>query len=309
MRHPIPEHFQLKSNWMPLYYLLHGLTIWLGCGFASYYLYTQYAEQTYLVYPLIALCSVVSGLGLFFIATLGHEGFHGCMNSNRTVSMVLGILFSSLVPFFVSTGYTVLHWQHHQHTNTEKDPDYALYSRLNTFFSRLLIGPTTIMLLAYSRAFNLIFSPARNGDIRYPFAPRKARLFAILNILLTLAVTTLYGVLFYYDFTAALFMIGLPFAVVTTYFAMAPYIEHSGTTLALESNTRTYTSRFFSIVLLGYNFHAEHHHYPSVQSHKLIALHAYLKRNGLIAPEAVVEDSFLRVIKVGATGRLDFTGR
>lgn len=306
MRYPLPDYFHSKNNWIIFYYIIHGLSIWLGFGFASYSLYSNYADQTYLIYPLIALFTIFSGLGLFFIATLGHEGFHGCLNSNRVVSMSLGIFMSAIVPAFLSTGYTVLHWQHHMHTNTVKDPDYKLYSRLNNFFSRLSLGPAIIMLQAYSRAFNLIFCPHRNGNIKYPFTALQARFFAILNLLLTAFFVILYVYIATKAFSIAIFTILLPFGVVVTYFSMAPFIEHAETSQSAALSTRTYTSIFFSFILLGYNFHAEHHKYPFVQVYKLRRLHQYLKGNGFIDKNAVIENSLYKIIKIGSTSRLEF---
>jgi fatty acid desaturase len=301
----IPAEFHRPDNWMGLYYIAHGLMLWLLPSYAAYRLFGQ--ETLPLAARMLAIAAllVLSGFGLFFMALLGHEGFHGSMNSNRTMSMCLGIVSSCAAPGFVSVGYNVVHWQHHLHTNTSKDPDYQLYRHNKTLFARLLNGPRATAQICLRNALRLVFAP-QTLDKTYPFSQAEARRFAVFNLSLATLVWAAYAVLAVTHFRVFVFMVAVPTLVSQTYWAMAPYIEHAQTQVGEGRDTRTCTSKIMRCLLMGYNFHICHHLYPKVQLHKLPALHRHLEAIGYLPGQAVVERGLLNVFKIGGFADLEF---
>lgn len=302
---PLPAQFTRINNAMGVYYIVHGLVLWLGGAAIANALYESTALPWPLQWVLMALCVTVSGMGMFFMALQGHEGFHGNLNANRAVSMVMGIVASSVAPFFVSVGYNVIHWQHHLHTNTEKDPDYLLYRGNQSFLARLFNGPRDTMLRCLGNAFKLMRGQ-RLIDRHYPFTPREAQRYAVLNLLLMVAALVVYAGLALHDLRLFALFVALPAAISQTYWAITPYIEHAGTGVGKGNDARTCTSTVLTVLLAGYTYHLCHHLYPRVQLHKLPALYRYLVRNGHLDASHHVEGSLAKTLRIGSTWNLKF---
>lgn len=301
MKPRLPEKLRKINNLSVIYYYLHGLVVWLVPGAVSYWLWQQPQLATMFKIPLMIALAVIGGFGLFFMALLGHEGFHGSLNRSRHVSMALGIVPSSVVPFFVSTGYNIIHWQHHLYTNTERDPDYVLYQRYKGFLARVAMGPSTVMQNCLRSAFR-IFTDWDSVQGTFPFSKRAARVFVVMNLACSVGFLTLYGYLIVTHPVLFVLLVGLPGLFTSVYWAMAPYLEHAGAGMEEGRNTRTFQSRLYNVLLLNYCYHNSHHLYPRVQLHKLKAVHRYLDAKGLLDEGAVVEKSLLQGIRIGMTG-------
>jgi beta-carotene hydroxylase len=301
----LPKEFYEKNNVAGLYCIVHGLGLWMGLAYGAYLSYRAESLPLTLRLLLVALIVPVSGMAMFYTTTLAHEGFHGNLNRNRDVSMVLGICASSAIPLFVATGYTVIHWPHHLYTNTEKDPDFASYSRYRSFFTRVFIGPMQSGVSFFRNALNLALRHERGINTNYPFPRRTARAFAIFNLVLVALASVGYVALAVLNFQLYVFLVVLPMLVATTYLGMVPYVDHAGTGLAKGENARSYTSWVFTAILRGTNYHREHHLYPNVASYKLAAVHRFHRANGLLSANAVVEPGFLAALKIGVAGQLD----
>jgi beta-carotene hydroxylase len=299
LRKQLPQHLFRKSNLWPLYYTLHGLVLWLGLGYLALLTFQVPEMSDWLRYSVIAVLLGLAGLGLAHMGTLGHEGFHGNLNRNRRLSMLMGIVTSSMVPFYMVVGYSVTHWQHHLFTNQEQDPDYRFFRGRDRLLTRFLNGPVT--LTGYmTMTLAITFNPEKVRDNPYPFKPREAWVFAITNLLCLLV--SLSGYL-YLAMTApleSLVMLGIPYLVASTYVSLLPYIEHGDIDPRSPETTRSYISPLFTLVFLGLNYHREHHLFPGVQIHKLPALHRQLVARDLVPGEAVIETGFLRTLKTGA---------
>lgn len=302
----LPVELRSINNLMGVYYIIHGLVLWLGGGAMAYMAWTTPELNWLLKGAGIAAGVFLSGMGMFFLALLGHEGFHGNMNRQRDVSMLMGIIASCVAPGFVSTGYNVMHWQHHKATNTPEDPDYLLYRDNKTLLSRLMNGPRMTATVCLKHAFMLITAPQR-VDRTFPFQAGKARGYALFNVALAIAVLIGYGVLFnILSLPAFVCFVVLPVVSSQSYWALAPYIEHAGTGVGEGKDTRTVTSNVLKVLLVGYNFHLCHHLYPRIQLHKLPAVYRYLESSGYLPKEAVVEPSALSAFRIGAFSALKF---
>src|SRR5690554_5098225 len=144
MKEQIPSEFFEKNNLMGFYYILHGLVLWLGLGYAAAWVYDVESIPWLARVACAVVCVLLAGLALTHLGTMSHEGFHGNINKNRDLSMLLGVLASSAVPFFLGVGFTVSHWQHHLYTSTEKDPDYVMFKKHGDILSRFANGPMSV---------------------------------------------------------------------------------------------------------------------------------------------------------------------
>ena len=133
----LPRELFTPSTLGTLGFLLYSFMLFAIPGFLGYMVL-----QSSLVLPLkcilIAFASMISGWGLFALASATHEGFHYTLRKSRAVSSLIGLFASSAVPGFFGTGFFVYHWNHHRYTNTSLDPDCSHFSEHKTVWSRLL---------------------------------------------------------------------------------------------------------------------------------------------------------------------------
>lgn len=304
MKRRIPKYFHARNDWMGAYCVMHGLLLWFGFGGLAWYLGHAAFMPTALQVLLIPVCIVIAGMGMFYVTTLSHEGFHGCLNRNRQVSMWMGMLVSSAIPGYVCVGYTLIHWPHHVYTNTERDPDFATYSQYRSFLARVGLGPMRSAKFFFKNTIRLIFRPESVCFAHYPLLPHVARRYAILNLALVAGFLVAHIQCAIWQPVAYLFVVALPMLGATCYLGMVPYIDHAGTNLTTGLNARDYTSRVFTFLLMGTNYHREHHLYPGVPSYKLPALHRFLLTADEAASHGAVEPGFLATLRIGAVGQL-----
>lgn len=298
----LPVYFTEVDNASGAYALVHGLLLWLGSGSAAYLIW-QWTEWHWAMRLATALpCVVAAGLGMFYLGSLGHEGFHGSLHRNRHVSMVLGLIASLGAPLFLSVGVNVYHWRHHLHTNTIDDPDYLLYRGNRSLLARLR-GPldTTRYCAGKLARLLLMREPIDRG---FPFSSGQMCLYAWLNLALVIGATVAFGALALIDTTAFAWLVGAPAVVAQAYWTIHPYIEHGGTSTRPGSNARNCTSWIQRVLLRGYTYHLCHHLYPRVQAHKLPALDRHLRQIGFFTEDAPRESTFLGALRVGLTRSL-----
>lgn len=292
----------LKTNTLAsLYYVIHGaMLLVLPLLLLNQYLEIDFQNPVFILSWLLAI--VISGMGLFFLGTLGHEGFHGNMGKNRSFSMFLGIFSSSIVPGYNAFGYSIYHWQHHKYENTENDPDFALFSAFGPLFGRLFRGPN-FALPKYIKASLSVLSSSNSDSLKgYPFKENMMKYFSLVNLVLNISVLSVIVYCFLnYTSEAFVFILG-PVLVATGFTSILPYIEHGNLNGESGRVSRSYRHWIFTILFLGLNYHREHHLYPSVQLHKLIFLAKEYdeKLNGIGA----VEYRFMPIIKLALFGKL-----
>jgi len=297
----IPAHFRVADNFMGLYCLLHGGVIWLGSSQLALWLFQFDSLPSVLRIVLCGGLAVVAGMGMFMLGSLGHEGFHGNLNRNRYVSMLLGILASTAVPTFCSVGLNVYHWRHHARTNTEHDPDFKLYAGRRTFLGKSA-GPLRTSAHCLSNTVKLL----RRGekiDRGFPFGASTMQCFAWFNVGVVLLVTAAWTYLLICQPLAFMFFLALPALVGQVYWTLHPYIEHADTGTTHHDNARDCTSPALGFLLLGYTYHHCHHLYPNVPAYRLPALRRHLERTGYL-DGAPVQRTLFGALWIGMTGVL-----
>lgn len=297
---PLPARFRQTSNLMGLVYIVHGLLLWLGSACLGYLAWHSglplVARLALATLPVIA-----SGFGMFYMGSLGHEGFHRNLNRNADVSMLMGMLASLGAPLFLSVGVNIYHWRHHLHTNTPRDPDLVLYQNNRSLAGKLRVSLDT-NLYCMRNVWNLL-TGRENLDRTFPMSVSRMRFYAALDVVLVLAATAGYVALALRSTGLFVFLVLLPAVVAQLYWSLHPYIEHGATGDEEGANARNCTSPALTFLLMGYTYHLCHHLYPSVQTHRLPALHRYLCERGYLLPETT-EVTFIGALRIGATRML-----
>ncbi|WP_428266822.1 fatty acid desaturase family protein [Haliangium sp.] len=246
------------------------------------------ALQAALVVPL----ALLAAQGLHMLAFLGHEGFHFSLHSNKVVSSIIGVLFSSMVPGHLDIGFAISHWNHHKFTNRSGDPDALVFRRYHSFLARLLLARLHAVNSYLANSIRLALGRPLPFAYKFPLKPDVVQKLAWLNLATSLGFLTLYAAIAIIDPLTGLVSIGLPAALVIFITGVRPYIEHAGTGHELLTVARTRTSWFFTALFLGTNYHLEHHLYPSVPCYRLPQVHRLLREQGVLA-DAHVEDTVL----------------
>lgn len=297
---PLPVQFRQTSNLMGAVYVVHGLLLWLGSGCLAYLAWHADLPLAARL-ALTALPMVASGFGMFYMGSLGHEGFHRNLNRNADVSMLMGMFASLGAPLFLSVGVNIYHWRHHMYTNTPRDPDLLLYRNNHGLAGKLRVSLDT-NLYCIRNVWNLL-SGRENLDRTFPMSVSRMRFYAGFDVVLVLAASAGYAVLALSLPGLFVFLVLLPALVAQLYWSLHPYIEHGATSNEEGANARNCTSPTLTFLLMGYTYHLCHHLYPSVQTHRLPALHRYLCEQGYLAA-ATTEVTLLGALRIGATRTL-----
>lgn len=251
----------------------------------------------------VLLCSplvVLAGYGLFLQAILGHEGFHFNLSANRMHSCYLAIVASSLLPGFCVTGYFVDHWQHHRYSNTEKDPDYRIFSRYHTLVSRITLSRLIATLRYMQTTWRLAFGPLSNPS-PLPLSAAQVRRLARCNIACQASWLCLYG-LAMWRVNGLLLGFSLSLAVAFLISAVNAYQEHAFSAEHELPPARSRTSRLNTWLYAGSNFHLEHHFYPAIPCWRLPKVHRQLLKEGWYANrQHLLEKHFARSFRYASS--------
>lgn len=280
---------------LTLYLLPLGLFVWLAGG-AS-------ASRMLLCSPLL----LVAGYGLFLQGILGHEGMHFNLSRTPLHSACLGVLVSALLPGFCVTGYFVDHWQHHRHSNSDKDPDYRLFCRYRGVLSRISLSRLMATLRYLQATCRLAFGALQQPS-PLPMPARQVRGLARFNLFCQVAWLSLYGIgAWYIDGL----LIGLAGALLVAFLVSAinAYQEHAFSAEHPAPPARSRTARLSTWLHAGSNYHLEHHLYPGVPCWRLPQVHRQLLEHGWYDDQRhLLETSFFSAFRY-ASGRHRYSAK
>ncbi len=267
-------------------YIAGASLLYVVPGSIAYVLY-QSALPWLLKLPAISILIFVSAHGLFALAGAAHEGFHFTLHRDKRISAVIGVVVSSAVPLFFGAGFFVSHWDHHRFTNQESDPDLRLYGRFRTLISRALLARLAANRNYQINALRLARGRLLEGFSTLPLNQGEMCSIARLNIATQALWIAFYAWFIFFNPAMAIFCIGLPFAALIVITGLNPYQEHAATGVGRDAIARTRPSVIHSILMLGTNFHLEHHLYPSIPCWRLSRVHKLLKAKGFFgSPDA-----------------------
>ncbi len=226
--------------------------------------------------------ALVAAQGLHLLGFVGHDGFHFSMHSNKVVSSIIGVLFSSIIPGHLDIGFAISHWNHHKFTNRDGDPDARTFGHFHTFMSRLFLARMRASQSYMLNAVRLALGKPLPFKYKFPLRPEVVQKLAWLNLACSGLFLALYAAIAIYDPLTGLVSIALPTVFVVLLTGLRPYFEHAGTGTGLFDQARTRTSKWATFFLLGNNYHLEHHLYPSVPCYRLGKIHRILVKNDVL---------------------------
>jgi beta-carotene hydroxylase len=302
----LPKKFREKSNFETLYL---GMPLLIGylvaCAVSVYTYQTFFLSQNLwlkiVAFPILFISTTYTGLQFSDFSSFAHDGGHGTLHNKLSVSFLIGMLISSVIPGFLGVAYNQTHFPHHKYCNTENDLQAVWYSshriaKWPRFLSLCAFGALTYYYYAKD-AFSYITGKGKVPNL----SPRMSRNFAIINIVCNIAATFGWLVLLNYNPVWFTFCFLIPWLWTFVFFTHFVFTDHGNTGLSFQ-NSRTLTHPFARFLMGGNNYHLEHHLYPYVQRSKLHQLYLFLlhqdfyRKNGCI-----VDDKFWSVLTVAYT--------
>ena len=244
---------------------------------------------------------VALGVLAYKLTIVMHDCAHNTLFATKSLNQTIGKICGYILMSDFQT-FRYMHWQHHMKYGAEEDPQGEDYLHLtNTSKAGLiwhilkpLFGANVYKLLAFSKG---------NAGVKKKKEPfvkllKSKSYFLAMQLAIVLLITQAgqYWWLFAFLPSAAL-TVGL-FCSQTRGFAehIANPDGHS------EAFVRTHLPNWFDKTIfytLNFNYHVEHHLYPSVANHHLAELHKLLKK------EVHVEDSLSSSIFSTISRRVD----
>lgn len=246
---------------------------------------------------------IIIGLRQHAFSLLMHDGSHWRLFRSRRLNDIVSNLFLAF-PLGVTTNvYRQFHFAHHQHTLTERDPEQQLHYRpdptmrwpksrreMLAWFLKDLTGLHILIALRYSHHF-LVFprllKPAAKGGLQ------ESERYWFLGFALVVAV-----VLTLFDAWTHFFLLWL-FPLFTVFWAISRLRILSEHTCAPNTHELTATRSTVSTILdrmlvhhVHFNYHLEHHLFPSVPHYNLPKLHERLMKDAEFRDKALVTHGY-----------------
>jgi fatty acid desaturase len=247
----------------------HRKTDWATVALlASMYLVLIGNFACYLLAPLPLLVHImISTIAIHLAFTIWHEAVHYNISSHRFVNDAAGVLgaFPYMAPFYLEKWF---HLQHHALLNQRSDPNYIYMD-----------GPFWTLPLRYPRVFRYARARMRD-DPRGPGQHLSDRV-AVIVVVCCYALAWWLGI-----FWALVALWFVP--VVISKFVMdwyVNYLPHVGLPPHRFRGTRIIDAPWLTFALLGHNYHAIHHLWPSIPWHQYRATFVrkrdYLREHGV----------------------------
>jgi ring-1,2-phenylacetyl-CoA epoxidase subunit PaaE len=210
---------------------------------------------------------VISTLAIHVAFTVWHEGVHQTVSKRRIVNDAVGVLgvLPYMAPFFVEKWF---HLQHHALLNRPDDPNY-IYTD-GSFWTLPFRYPR---VLKYARA-RMVDDPRTAGQ-------KLSDRGGVGAVVALYAVALWQGV--FLDLVALWFIPVVIGKIVMDWYIN--YLPHVGLPPHRFRGTRIIDLPWLTVALLGHNYHAVHHLWPSIPWHRYRATFVenrdYLREHGV----------------------------
>ncbi len=246
---------------------------------------SEYAGNAF-VYLLSVL--VIAGR-MHALGCLVHEAAHYRIIKARRLSDWMSDLLLAWPMLATVDGYRQNHLAHHQHANTDDDPDWTAKRGMAQFTFPQKVARGLVQLLGYLVAVNSIRDMVHMAK-RMSKNDRSTRGYKLLRLgfyVAAAAIITLAGI--WREF--ALYWLVPFFTVFCLFLYVRSVAEHFGSmdyTDELTSSRTVYPHAWEKLFFAPHNinYHLEHHLYPGVPFYNLPELHAILMRNKAYADRA-----------------------
>jgi len=275
-----PSFYQPSLLWT-VFNISYGLGLFIVFGWLNYLVAIGAGSIAVKIILMIPF-TMLSAIGLYVLAALGHESLHGNLCKNVKWSFITGLFFSSSVISYFDMGFAVRHWDHHRLTNQKEDPDLIPTAHLGNWWQRLLLSRLIFNLVYMKNVFYLALGRVDYiAEHQTPYTDKELMLFSRLNILFAGFWLVVYSTIAIIDWRAGLFGILLPSLILALLAGCQSYLDHAGLGADKFRNAYSRTSPLMTFIYFGSNYHLEHHLYPKVPCYRLHKVHKILVDAGL----------------------------
>ncbi|WP_298253803.1 fatty acid desaturase family protein [Bradyrhizobium sp.] len=228
----------------------------------------------------LAAVAVIAGR-MHGLGVLMHEAAHFRFLKNREMADAVADLFMAWPIMATVDGYRQNHLAHHQHTNTDKDPDWVVKLGKAAYTFPLAVRVLTLNVLGYLAAINSLRDLAqilpRVSGVKQSARYKLTRLGYYLGAATLITMLGIWKSFLLYWIVPymTLFFLFLYVRGVAEHFGSMDYGEELG-------STRTVVPYFWERCFFAphnINLHIEHHLFPGVPFYNLPKLSAALMRD------------------------------
>jgi fatty acid desaturase len=268
--------FALIWDWLVI-----AVAIAAGVHFSNVFVYLA---------AVVVIAGRMHGLGV-----LMHEAAHYRFFRNRKLGDAVADVFAAWPILATVEGYRRNHLAHHQHANTEQDPDWMVKLGQPQFSFPQRARVTVLHMLGYLATVSTVRDLAQilprvsAGDT----SPRSYRLTRLAFYLLVIGLSVWFGwweelLLYWLVPYMTMFFLFLHVRSVAEHFGSMDYGRELGSTRTVEPY---FWERWF-FAPHNINYHLEHHLFPSVPFYNLPALHKLLMDDGAYRTSAHVTHGY-----------------
>jgi fatty acid desaturase len=271
----LPRDLYRPSTAGSVAFIAYSMLLHYGSAAAIFFVLRSSASA-WVIAPAVVALSLVAGQGLHLYGWVGHEAFHGGLFARKWRRILTGVFVTATIPgVFCVVGYYAGHWNHHLHTNTDRDPDVHLHS-YRSLWSKLLL----LRFLQNGVFRQQTITLARGKELPFvskmPMGARQLVTLARFNLAVCVAFLALHIALLVMWPLLGVCLTVFPLLGAFVVSGPRPFAEHGGLDAGLGVDSRTRASRWATLFYVGNNFHLEHHLYPSVPCYKLPRVHRFL---------------------------------
>ncbi|MGB1204598.1 MAG: fatty acid desaturase family protein [Chitinophagales bacterium] len=242
------------------------------------------------------------GARMHALGILGHDGMHYLLFKNKTINDFVTHWFLLFPIGFSLKTFRKVHFEHHKHLNTTKDPEYMNLRQYEEYdFPKTMRG-ILFTLVKDVTGFNSLVYTLKKWRHRWEGNEKSLQMFAFLQPK-KIAVLLVFGLFLYF---AGLLdeLVLYWFVPMATWFVFCIRLrvigEHEALTKTALGETRNVIPTFFErwfIVPNYHSLHLVHHLYPSIPTYHLLEGHQKLMENETYKQEAVNTYGYWNMLK------------